>query len=36
MGDTKRMKFQTDQFYFKTAEEMAQVFGEMPDALSAP
>jgi DNA polymerase III subunit alpha len=28
------MKFATDQFYFKTAEEMAQVFHELPDALS--
>jgi DNA polymerase-3 subunit alpha len=28
------MKFQTDQFYFKSALEMAQVFGELPDALS--
>src|ERR1700740_1445753 len=34
MSDAHRMKFQTDQFYFKTAEEMAQVFGEVPDALS--
>src|SRR5271163_3759492 len=34
MSDEKRMKFQTDQFYFKTAAEMAQVFGEIPDALS--
>ncbi|MGC1202764.1 MAG: DNA polymerase III subunit alpha [Candidatus Acidiferrales bacterium] len=34
MSDTQRMKFATDQFYFKTAEEMAQVFGELPDALS--
>src|SRR6201988_2697788 len=34
MGDTNRMKFATDQFYFKTAAEMAQVFGELPDALS--
>jgi DNA polymerase-3 subunit alpha len=33
MGDTNRMKFATDQFYFKTAAEMAQVFGELPDAL---
>src|SRR5256885_5127520 len=31
---THRMKFATDQFYFKTAAEMAQVFGELPDALS--
>jgi DNA polymerase-3 subunit alpha len=34
MGDTNRMKFATDQFYFKTAAEMAQVFGEIPEALS--
>ena len=33
MSDTNRMRFATDQFYFKTAEEMAQVFGELPDAL---
>src|SRR5271170_6486512 len=34
MSDEKRMKFATDQFYFKTAAEMAKVFGELPDALS--
>jgi DNA polymerase-3 subunit alpha len=34
MSDAHRMKFQTDQFYFKSASEMAQVFGELPDALS--
>jgi DNA polymerase-3 subunit alpha len=34
MSDTHRMKFATDQFYFKTAAEMAQVFGELPEALS--
>jgi DNA polymerase III subunit alpha len=34
MGDANRMKFQTDQFYFKSAAEMAQVFREVPDALS--
>ncbi|HEV2298797.1 MAG TPA: DNA polymerase III subunit alpha [Candidatus Acidoferrales bacterium] len=34
MSDTNRMKFATDQFYFKTAEEMAQVFRELPDAVS--
>jgi DNA polymerase-3 subunit alpha len=33
MSDDRRMKFPTDQFYFKTAAEMAQVFGELPDAL---
>src|SRR5690349_5509319 len=34
MGDANRMRFATDQFYFKSAAEMAQVFGEIPDALS--
>jgi len=34
MSDTQRMKFPTEQFYFKTAEEMAQVFRELPDAVS--
>src|SRR5215471_4313282 len=34
MSDERRMKFATDQFYFKSAAEMAQVFGELPDALS--
>lgn len=33
MGDPHRMHFATDQFYFKTAEEMAQLFGELPEAL---
>ena len=33
MSDEHRMKFATDQFYFKTAEEMALLFGEIPDAL---
>jgi DNA polymerase-3 subunit alpha len=34
MSDAHRMKFATDQFYFKSAEEMARVFRELPDALS--
>src|SRR6204780_4303160 len=34
MSDGQRMKFANDQFYFKTAEEMAQVFRELPDAVS--
>src|ERR1700719_4126402 len=33
MSDPQRMRFATDQFYFKTAQEMAQVFGELPEAL---
>ena len=34
MGDANRMKFATDQFYFKSAAEMARIFGEIPDVLS--
>jgi DNA polymerase-3 subunit alpha len=34
MSDPQRMKFATDQFYFKTAAEMAQVFRELPDAVA--
>jgi DNA polymerase-3 subunit alpha len=33
MGEPNRMKFATDQFYFKSAEEMAKIFGEVPEAL---
>jgi DNA polymerase-3 subunit alpha len=33
MSDPHRMRFATDQFYFKTAEEMARLFRELPDAL---
>ena len=33
MSDGSRMKFATDQFYFKTAVEMAEVFRELPEAL---
>jgi DNA polymerase-3 subunit alpha len=34
ISDPNRMHFSTDQFYFKTAEEMAQVFAELPDAMA--
>jgi DNA polymerase-3 subunit alpha len=34
MSDGARMKFATDQFYFKTGEEMAEVFRELPDAVT--
>jgi DNA polymerase III subunit alpha len=34
MSDGQRMKFATDQFYFKTADEMAHVFRELPDAVT--
>ncbi len=33
LSDTNRMKFPTDQFYFKTYEEMLEIFGEVPEAL---
>ncbi len=34
LGDPNRMKFGSDQFYFKTAEEMAATFAWAPEALS--
>jgi DNA polymerase-3 subunit alpha len=33
LSDPQRMRFATDQFYFKTAEEMARVFAELPESL---
>ncbi len=33
LADANRMKFPTDQFYFKSYEEMLAVFGEIPEAL---
>ena len=35
VSDTSRMKFATDQFYFKSLDEMKEVFGTLaPDAIS--
>ena len=34
VNDTNRMKFYTDQFYFKSHQEMTQVFGDHPDLLN--
>jgi DNA polymerase III subunit alpha len=34
LSDPNRMKFPTDQFYFKTCEEMSAVFSEIPDAVT--
>ena len=34
MGDAHRMRFATDQFYYKTPEEMTRLFPDLPDALS--
>jgi len=33
VADTKRMKFQTDEFYLKSPDEMSQLFSETPEAL---
>ena len=33
LDDPKRMRMETDQFYFKSADEMQRLFGEVPDAL---
>jgi DNA polymerase-3 subunit alpha len=35
LDDPTRMKFENDQFYFKTPEEMHETFREIPEALSA-
>jgi DNA polymerase-3 subunit alpha len=32
--DEKRMRFSTDQLYFKSPEEMKQAFSDVPDAIS--
>ncbi len=34
VNDPNRMKFYTDQFYFKSYDEMKEVFGPYPDLLS--
>ena len=34
MSDPKRFRFPTDQFYYKSAEEMAALFPEIPEALN--
>jgi DNA polymerase III subunit alpha len=34
LEDEKRMKFSTQEFYFKTAEEMEKLFSEVPSAIS--
>jgi DNA polymerase-3 subunit alpha len=34
ISDPNRMHFSTEQFYFKTAEEMARVFAELPEAVA--
>ncbi len=33
LADPKRMRYDADQFYFKTAEEMRALFADYPDAL---
>ena len=34
VNDRERLRYHGDQFYLKTAAEMCQVFGEVPDALA--
>src|SRR6187401_837360 len=34
VNDTERLKYHGDQFYLKTAEEMARVFSDFPDAMA--
>ncbi|MGZ4816301.1 MAG: DNA polymerase III subunit alpha [Terriglobales bacterium] len=34
LADTNRMKFQTNQFFVKSYEEMAKVFGDTPEVLT--
>ncbi|MFW6158701.1 MAG: DNA polymerase III subunit alpha [Planctomycetota bacterium] len=33
LGDRQRMRFQTDQFYFRTPDEMREIFGRFPGAV---
>lgn len=33
ISDTKRMKYVNDEFYYKTPEEMAELFSDIPEAL---
>lgn len=35
MRDEKRLKFASDEYYFKTQQEMWDLFGEIPEALHA-
>jgi DNA polymerase-3 subunit alpha len=34
VNDTERLRYHGDQFYLKTAEEMAAVFGDFPEAMA--
>lgn len=34
LDDPNRMKFQTDEFYFKSADEMKAIFSEIPEAIA--
>ncbi|MCD8308710.1 MAG: DNA polymerase III subunit alpha, partial [Clostridia bacterium] len=34
LDDTKRMKFETQEFYFKSGDEMAELFPTLPKAIS--
>ncbi|MFH1874789.1 MAG: DNA polymerase III subunit alpha [Pseudomonadota bacterium] len=34
LDDTKRLKFDSDQFYFKSPQEMSELFSDCPEAIS--
>lgn len=34
LSDTKRMRFDTSEFYVKTTEEMARLFAELPESIT--
>ncbi len=34
LNDPNRLRFQTDEFYFKSPEEMKEIFKDIPDAIS--
>ena len=34
LSNPNRLKFSTDEFYFKTAHQMKELFGELPEALT--
>ncbi len=34
LSDPKRMRYASDEFYFKTGDEMAQLFREVPESIS--
>ncbi len=35
LDDPNRLRFQTDEFYFKSPQEMMEIFGEVPEAIQS-